>query len=248
MKFPISKQGTRVFSALLILVLLSAGIACADETPQEAAGGSLARIIAADDGLFITDVNGSTWAMGSGGPMLGIPNISNNLQVKTPTLIALKNVVDVQGYKWLNAFLTAQGEVWLAGTPDLLAYEWESHPEKAQRDLRRLDVEDVREIYMTATGSIGGEERLIMRKKDGSYWAYGCKSGLFELKMESDIAGFYKGAYPGTTIYLTRENGAISSYRWNDRALKLEKERFIPEGYTPLESGFSSAPASRNFL
>ena len=235
MKQTIHPWGKRLFSALLILILLSGGAAVSEESaPKQTGDRSLARIMASDEGLFAVDISGNTWAWGRGGPQLGIPGIGWNDWIQKPTAIAVKNVIDVQSCGYLNAFLTADGEVWLAGTPIDLR---DASYDKRQENLRRVPIEGVKEICLSYRGfkSID-DEMLLMLKEDGSLWVRGEKSGFFELETEEKIIGFG----PAEMI-LIHEDGTLHEYSWDGSRLRHDKAFDLPEGLSLLESGVEYA-------
>lgn len=224
------KRSRSFLAVLLTLVLLGAAL----PAPAEETTPSPVRIMAVEEGFFATDANGNVWAWGKGGAALGIPGIGKHDKIKKPTAIALKNVADVQGCADLNAFLTTDGKVWLAGVPYVLRDDGNA---KKQSGLRQVPIEGVRAISMTARSNYTlDDEMLLMFREDGTLWLRSEKTGLKEIWPEKKFLGFGPA-----DLTLIHEDGAVYQYEWNGEELRQKRPFTLPDGLTPLESGISYA-------
>lgn len=219
---------------ILALHLADAAVLAEGAVPLASDGKPLARILSMGQGFIATDVNGTTWAWGKGGPSLGIPGLAEDAEVKKPTLLAIKNVIDVKPCNRLTAFLTSDGEVWLAGTPYA---QWNEPGKKQQKDLRRVPIEGVKAISLTVRDEkLIEDEMLLMLKEDGSLWLRSEKGGLAEVKTEAKIRGLGPGG-----LTLIHEDGVLYQYSWSKTNLKCEKPVPLPRGGALLESGLAYA-------
>ena len=219
---------------ILALLLADAAVLAEDTVPLASDGKPLARILSMGQGFIATDVNGTAWAWGKGGPSLGIPGLAEDAEVKKPTLLAIKNVIDVKPCNRLTAFLTSEGEVWLAGTPYA---QWNEPGKKQQKDLRRVPIEGVKAISLTVQHEkLIEDEMLLMLKEDGSLWLRSEKGGLAEAKTEAKIRRLGPGG-----LTLIHEDGILYQYSWSKTNLKCEKPVPLPRGGAFLESGLAYA-------